>query len=119
LPEPSGWGNSSRSTRSIANSLPHEIRIACDTDTFELLTLAKARLIPHLRTEPSNRVVLRVLAKLFFKYDSQNRVGTMLTRMRIEEGPERAMSYVQMGDTRAHAHGPEHSPATCIQPPAA
>ena len=72
----------------MANNLPHEIRIACDTDTLELFTLAKARLIHHLRTEPSNRVVLRVLAKVFLEEDSQNRVGTMLTCMRIEEGPD-------------------------------
>ncbi len=86
--EPPESGNSAKSVRSMANNLPHEIRIACDTDTLELFTLAKARLIHHLRTEPSNRVVLRVLAKVFLEDDSQNRVGTMLTRMRIEDGPD-------------------------------
>ncbi len=58
-------GNPARPEAPAANNLPHEIRIAGDTDTFELFTLAKARLIPHLRTEPSNQVALRVLAKLF------------------------------------------------------
>ncbi len=54
------------SPRSRSRALPHEIRIACGTDTLELFTLAKVFLVD----------------------DSQNRVGTMLTRMRIEEGPD-------------------------------
>ena len=81
-------GNPAKSEEPVANNLPHEIRIACDTDTLALLTLAKARLIHHLRTEPSNRVVLCALAKVFLEDDSQNRVGTMFTRMRIEHGPD-------------------------------
>ncbi len=32
--------------------------------------------------------MLRVLAKVFLEDDGQNRAGTMLMRMRIEEGPD-------------------------------
>ncbi len=67
----------------------HDIRIACDTETLQLFQEAKAKMIGHLKEEPSNRVAIQVLSRVFLETEREGRLSAMLLRVvRQGEGAE-------------------------------